>query len=143
MQEQRSQRDLEIQVEELQARSQVLAEQFAAQKECDEELIISNERLASQTIDIPDGEDDIEQLLQASSAQVNFVDSPLNAEAIDFDQTPIESVASQGLPQIGQTVSLALQAPTAATPSPVSKQKRTRGPGKSKSPRLRQSVDQM
>ena len=60
MQEQRSQRDLEIQAEKLQARTNILEEQLATQKECDEELGIAKERLASQTINIPDGEDDIE-----------------------------------------------------------------------------------
>ena len=33
-----------------------------------------------QTIDIPDGEDDIEQLIHASSEQANLVDPILNAE---------------------------------------------------------------
>ena len=100
-------------------------------------------RLASQTIDIPDGEDDIEQLFHASSEQVKLVDPPLNAETGDFDATPRESVASQSSQQIGEVASPLLQAPKTATPSPVSKQKRTRGFGKSKSPAPIQSDDQM
>ena len=36
-----------------------MEEQLAAQKESEEELRIAKERLASQTIDIPDGDDDI------------------------------------------------------------------------------------
>ena len=73
IQEQRSQRDLEIQAEDFQARNNILEEQLAAQKESDEEPIIANELVASQTIDIPDGEDDIEQLPHASSAKVNLL----------------------------------------------------------------------
>ena len=99
IQEQRSQRDLEIQAEELQAKNNILDEHIAAQKESDEELRIAKERLASQTIDIPDGEDDIEHFLRASSAQVNLVEPPLNAEARGFDQTLRESVASKGSQQ--------------------------------------------
>ena len=41
MQEQRSQRDLEIQAEQNEARNQILEEQLAMQKQCDEELRIA------------------------------------------------------------------------------------------------------
>ena len=43
-----------------QSKNNILEEQLAAQKEGEEELRIAKERLASHTIDIPDGEDDIE-----------------------------------------------------------------------------------
>ena len=76
MQEQRSQRDLEIQAEELQARNKILEEQLAMQKQCDEESRIAKERLSSQTIDIPDGEDVIGAFNwiagQTMSARVNI-----------------------------------------------------------------------
>ena len=65
------------------------------------------------------------------------------AEAKDFGPTPRESVASQGSQQIGETASLSPQASNAVTPSPVSKQAKTRGPGKSKRPGPRQSEDKM
>ena len=91
IQEQRSQRDLEIQAEEFQAKNKILEEQLAAQKESEEELGIAKERLSSRTIHILDGEDDIEQLLQASSEEVNLVDPLPNAETGDFDVTPRES----------------------------------------------------
>ena len=72
-----------------------MEEQLAARKESEEELRIAKERLSPTTIHIPDGEDDIEQLLQASSEEVNLVDTQLNAETGDFNPTPRESVASQ------------------------------------------------
>ena len=73
-----------------------------------------------------------------------MVDPPPNAEAGDFDPTPRESVASQSSEQLGEVASPSLQAPKAATPSPASTQKRTRGFGKkSKSPAPMQSDDQM
>ena len=90
IQEQRSQRDLELQAEELQANNRILEEQLAARKESEEELRLAKERLSSATIRIPDGEDDIEQLLQASTEEVNLIDSQLNAEAGDFNPTPRE-----------------------------------------------------
>ena len=103
MQEQRSQRDLEIQAEEFQARSNILEEQLAKQKQSDEELIIAKERLSSQTIDldqITDGDDEVEQILKALSEQVNLLDPLLTAQAHDFGPTSKESMASQGSQQI-------------------------------------------
>ena len=78
IQEQRSQRDLETQAEELQAKNKILEEQLVAQKESEEELGIAKERISSRTIDIPDGDDDIEQVVQSSSEEVNFIDPPPN-----------------------------------------------------------------
>ena len=73
IQEQRSQRDLEFQVEELQAKNKILEEQLAARKGSEEELGSAKERLSSTTIHIPDGEDDIEQVFRASSEEVKLV----------------------------------------------------------------------
>ena len=146
MKEQPSQRDLEIQVEDIQVRNNISEEQFAMQKQCDEEFIIVKERLSSQTIDvdqISDGEDEVKQLLKATSEQANLVDPLLNAEPEDFGPTPKESMASPGSQQSGDIASLLPQAPKVDTPSPVAKQKRSRGPGKSKSPGPRQIDDQM
>ena len=50
--EQRSQRDLDMQAEEFQARNRIFEEQLAMQKQCDQELRIVQERLSFQTIDM-------------------------------------------------------------------------------------------
>ena len=100
IQEQRSQRDLEIQAEELRAKNKILEKRLAAQKESEEELRIAKERLSSKTIHIPDGEDDIEQLFQASSEEVNLVDMPPKVEAVDFNPTPREIAQTASVPVV-------------------------------------------
>ena len=101
---------------------------------------MAKERLSSTTIHIPFGEDDIEQLLRASSEEVNLVDT----HRILQPHAKGVSCISEFTATRSGCLSFVTGAEGRHPQSSVSANKRTRGRGKkSKSPGPMQSEDQM
>ena len=69
----------------MQSKEEHVGRTVSSTKESEEELRIAKKRLSPRTINIPNEQDDIEQLLQASSEEVNLIDMFQNAGAPDFD----------------------------------------------------------
>ena len=135
MHNQKGQRDVESKAQELQAKNAALEHELLQKQHCQEELWIAQERLFSQTIDA-EGDEEIEQIINASSEAANLLEPPLQG---DWNATPREAAASQSSNQPEITSSPAKLGPETCSPNPASKPvKRIRGPGKSKSPALKE-----
>ena len=104
-----------------------------------EEIQIAQGILLSQTMDGAidvEADADVEQLINASSEAAELLAAPMQP---DWNATPREAAMSQSSNQPEITSSPAKLAQETGSPNPVSKQgKRTRGPGKSKSPAVKE-----
>ena len=139
MQNQRGQRDLELKSQELQANNAASEEELLSRQQSQEQIRIAQGILLSQTIEsaIDVGADeDVEQLINASSKAAELLAAPMQP---NWNATSRDAAMSQSFNQPEITSSLAKLAQATGSPNPVSKQgKRTRGPGKSNSPAVKE-----
>ena len=139
MQNQKGQRDLELKAQEFHAKNAALEHKLLQKQHSQEEVRIAQERFFSQTIDV-EGHEEIEQLINASSEAADLLEPPMQG---DWNATSRKAAASQSSNQPEITSSPAKLAQETGSPNPISKPvKRTRGPGKSKSPALKEREEQ-
>ena len=89
IQDQRNQRELEVQREELQRKNKSIQEQLARQ----EELRVAKERLSFQTIDVHqffDRDGEVEHLFGDAAAQDEFVDGVICSQTQAFGPFPTD-----------------------------------------------------
>ena len=76
---QKGQRDLELKAQELQAKNAALEHKLLRKQQSQEEVRIAQERFFSQAIDVK-GDEEIEQLINASSEAANLLEPPLQGD---------------------------------------------------------------